>query len=169
MSNLMRELYFADAFYYKDFENSSEMNKKLKDKILQWKHDDPEGMIISNSLGWQSRSIMQEDKVRWKDILKPINEFLQEVLISEQYVENSALEISNMWANINYSGGYNRPHIHPNSLFSGVYYIKTQQQCGNLVINDPRPGIQTTMPNRVKGQPPQGLWREAHLQPLQVE
>ena len=59
MSNLMRELYFADAFYYKDFENSSEMNKELTDKILQWRHDDPEGMIISNSLGWQSGSIMQ--------------------------------------------------------------------------------------------------------------
>ena len=32
MSNLIRELYFADAFYYKDFENSSEMNKELTDK-----------------------------------------------------------------------------------------------------------------------------------------
>ena len=135
MSNLMRELYFADAFYYKDFENSSEMNKKLKDKILQWKHDDPEGMIISNSLGWQSRSIMQEDKVRWKDILKPINEFLQEVLISEQYVENSALEISNMWANINYKYAYNKYHDHAKSLWSGVYYVQCPPNCGNIIFH----------------------------------
>ena len=135
MSNLMRELYFADAFYYKDFENSSEMNKKLKDKILQWKHDDPEGMIISNSLGWQSRSIMQEDKVRWKDILKPINEFLQEVLISEQYVENSALEISNMWANINYKYAYNKYHDHPKSLWSGVYYVQSPPNSGKILFH----------------------------------
>ena len=135
MSNLMRELYFADAFYYKDFENSSEMNKNLKDKILQWKHDDPEGMIISNSLGWQSRSIMQEDKVRWKDILKPINEFLQEVLISEQYVENSALEISNMWANINYKYAYNKYHDHPKSLWSGVYYVQSPPNSGKILFH----------------------------------
>ena len=135
MSNLMRELYFADAFYYKDFENSSEMNKKLKDKILQWKHDDPEGMIISNSLGWQSRSIMQEDKVRWKDILKPINEFLQEVLISEQYVENSALKISNMWANINYKYAYNKYHDHPKSLWSGVYYVQSPPNSGKILFH----------------------------------
>ena len=135
MSNLMRELYFADAFYYKDFENSSEMNKKLKDKILQWKHDDPEGMIISNSLGLQRRSIMQEDKVRWKDILKPINEFLQEVLISEQYVENSALEISNMWANINYKYAYNGYHYHSGSLWSGVYYVQSPPNSGKILFH----------------------------------
>ena len=135
MSNLMRELYFADAFYYKDFENSSEMNKKLKDKILQWKHDDPEGMIISNSLGWQSRSIMQEDKVRWKDILKPINEFLHEVLVSEQYVENSALEISNMWANVNCKYAYNKYHDHAKSLWSGVYYVQCPPNSGNIIFH----------------------------------
>mgnify|MGYP003680628256 FL=1 len=33
------------------------------------------------------------------------------------------------------------------------------------MCNDPRPGIQTCMPNRIKGQPPKHLWREIHLQP----
>jgi len=46
-----------------------------------------------------------------------------------------------------------------------VYYVKTQDNCGNLVVNDPRPGIQTTMPSRVKGRPPKDLWREAHIAP----
>jgi len=34
-----------------------------------------------------------------------------------------------------------------------------------LICNDPRPGIQTCMPNRIKNQPPKHLWREIHLQP----
>ena len=135
MYNMIRELHFADAFYHKDIENSTEMNTDLVSKILQWKHDDPEGMIISNSLGWQSRSIMQEDKVRWKGILKPINEFLQEVLISEQYVENSALEISNMWANINYKYAYNKYHDHPKSLWSGVYYVQSPPNSGKILFH----------------------------------
>ena len=53
-----------------------------------------------------------------------------------------------MWANINPPGGYNAPHIHPNSLFSGVYYIKAPKNSGNLVCNDPRPGVQLNMPAR---------------------
>jgi uncharacterized protein (TIGR02466 family) len=73
--------------------------------------------------------------------------------------------IGNMWANINYPGGYNKPHIHPNSLFSGVYYIKAEPNSGKLICNDPRPGIQTTMPIRKPGQPPKHLWREVHLEP----
>ena len=75
--------------------------------------------------------------------------------------------LGNMWANINPPGGYNAPHIHPNSLFSGVYYIKAPKNSGNLVCNDPRPGVQLNMPARKKGQPPKHLWREVHLEPVE--
>ena len=40
--------------------------------------------------------------------------------------------MGNMWANINPPGGYNMPHIHPNSHFSGVYYIKAPKDSGNI-------------------------------------
>ena len=70
MSNMMKELFFADAIYHKDTENYTEMNTDLVDKILQWRRNDPEGVKISNSLGWQSKSIMQNDKDTWKDLLK---------------------------------------------------------------------------------------------------
>ena len=85
MSNLMRELFFADAFYIKDIENSNDFNEKIVKNILQWKHDDPEGVNISNVLGWQSRSTMQKDKVHYMDLLKTINQFLHEVWSAEQY------------------------------------------------------------------------------------
>mgnify|MGYP003308115750 CR=1 FL=1 len=38
MSNLMRELFFADAFYFKDIENSNDMNKKLVKNIKYFKN-----------------------------------------------------------------------------------------------------------------------------------
>ena len=43
----------------------------------------------------------------------------------------------------------NHPHIHPNSLFSGVYYVKSNPQAGRLKIHDPRPGAQIVMPARI--------------------
>ena len=73
--------------------------------------------------------------------------------------------LGNMWANINYPGGYNRPHLHPNSLFSGVYWIKTPVKSGNLMLYEPRPGAQCNMPNRKEGQLPPQLWREIHYEP----
>ena len=78
--------------------------------------------------------------------------------------------LGNMWANINYPECFNRPHIHPNSLFSGVYFIKTPQKSGNLMVYDPRPGVQMSMPNRKQGEikkfyPPE-LWREVHYEPV---
>ena len=135
MSDLIRELYFADAFYYKDFENSSELNKELTNKILQWKHSDPEGVEISNSLGWQSRSTMQEQKSGFDVITNKINEFLNEVWLSEQYREGTALEIENMWANVNYKYAYNKYHDHPNSLWSGVYYVQSPPNCGKILFD----------------------------------
>ena len=56
-----------------------------------------------------------------------------------------------MWANINPPGGYNRPHIHPNSHFSGVYYIKATKDSGDIVFNDPRSTSHMAMPARKKG------------------
>ena len=64
-------------------------------------------------------------------------------------------------------GGYNAPHIHPNSLFSGVYYIKAPENSGDLVCNDPRPGVQLNMPTRKEGKPSKNLWREVHLKPVE--
>ena len=73
--------------------------------------------------------------------------------------------LGNMWANINYPGNFNRPHLHPNSLFSGVYWVKAPEKSGNLMLYEPRPGVHTTMPSRKEGKLPPELWREVHYQP----
>jgi len=82
----------------------------------------------------------------------------------EEWLDREPM-LGNMWANINPPGGYNAPHIHPNSLFSGVYYIKAPEDSGNLVCNEPRAGAQLNMPVRKPGKPPKELWREVHLKP----
>ena len=92
------------------------------------------------------------------------NELNKEQLFNEEFLDKQPV-LGNMWANINPSGGYNKPHVHPNALFSGVYYVKTPPNCGRLICQDPRPGIQTCMPTRKKEKPPKYLWRDVHLQP----
>jgi len=72
-----------------------------------------------------------------------------------------------MWANINPPGALNRPHLHPNSHFSGVYYIKAPKNSGQIVFNEPRSGAHMVMPSRKEGQPPSHLWREVRVDPLE--
>ena len=89
---------------------------------------------------------------------------MQEEIYQKEHLNRKPV-LGNMWANVNYPGGYIRPHLHPNSLFSGVYWIKTPVKSGNLMIYDPRPGIHTTMPGRKEGPLPHQFWREIHYTP----
>ena len=59
--------------------------------------------------------------------------------------------LGNMWANINYPGSYNKQHIHPNSQWSGVYYVKVPKNSGRLFVEDPRPGPNIMLPRRIEG------------------
>ena len=46
------------------------------------------------------------------------------------------LEYSNVWMNINGTGGYNEVHTHPSSTMSGVFYVKVPSgEAGDLVIH----------------------------------
>ena len=55
-----------------------------------------------------------------------------------------------MWSNINPPGGMNRAHQHPNSLWSGVYYIKAPKNSGHLKIDDPRSSAAMVRPKQKK-------------------
>jgi len=133
----------------------------MAQNITQWSKED-KGVIKTNVNGWHSTTDMHE-KPEYKPLVDELFRMVYQIF-NEEFLDGEP-KLGNMWANINPPGGYNKPHIHPNSLFSGVYYVKTPPNCGRLMCNDPRPGIQTCMPNRKKGQPPKHLWREVHLQP----
>ena len=157
---LIKEQFFPTTVYGKDLQLD---NNTLAQHIIQWSQQD-QGVKKTNMNGWHSTTDMHT-KLEYKVLVDELYK-MQHEIFQEEWLDRKPM-LGNMWANINYSGGYNRPHVHPNCLFSGVYYVKTQPQCGELVVNDPRPGIQTMMPVRKSGQPPKHLWREAHFDPVQ--
>ena len=71
-----------------------------------------------------------------------------------------------MLANVNPPGGMNRAHMHPNSLWSGVYYVKAPKNCGHLKIDDPRTSAAMSRPILKEGETPNRLWRETHYEPI---
>lgn len=46
------------------------------------------------------------------------------------------LSIMNMWVNVSGKGGYNFPHTHPGSLFSGAFYINAMPENKIVFFDD---------------------------------
>ena len=155
---MIKEGFFPTILYAKDFQ--LDLNQ-MTQNIIKWSEED-KGITKTNVDGWHSETNMHT-KIEYKPLVDELFKMVYEVF-NEEWLDGR-VKIGNMWANINPPGGYNKPHVHPNSLFSGVYYVKTPPNSGQLVCSDPRPGIQTCMPNRKKGDPPKHLWRDRHLQP----
>ena len=155
---MIKEEFFPTIIYGHDTQLD---NNFLANEIVAWSKKNS-GVKKTNVGGWHSETNMHE-LPQFKPLVDELFK-MQHQVFKEEWLDREPV-LGNMWANINYKGGYNRPHIHPNSLFSGVYYVHAQPNSGKLVCNDPRPGIQTNMPTRVKGEPPKHLWRECHIDP----
>ena len=155
---MIKEGFFPTIIYAEDFKLDT---NKIAQDIIQWSNQN-KGIKKTNVDGWHSETNMHE-KSEYKPLVNELFRMAHQIF-EEEWLEREPF-LGNMWANINPFGGYNKPHVHPNALFSGVYYVKTPPNCGRLIGQDPRPGIQTCMPTRKKGQPPKHLWRDVHLQP----
>ena len=158
---MITEYHFPTMIYIKDLPNPEKLNKYLEDHIMRWSQNE-KGEQKTNAGGWHSKTNMNKKEEYNPLTIELFN--MQEEIYKKENLSRKPV-CGNMWANINYPGCYNRPHIHPNSLFSGVYFVKTPQNSGNLMLYDPRPGVQMTMPNRKEGKLSPELWREVHYEP----
>jgi len=156
---LHKEFWFPTQIYIKEFNLD---NNQLTDNIVNWSKQDP-GLNKTNVNGWHSKSDMHQ-KPEYKALVDQLFQMQQEIYKEDCLADQPVL--GNMWANINPPGGFNRPHIHPNSLWSGVYYIKTPKDCGHLKLEDPKTRAEMVMPKRTQDQLPQYLWREVHYEPI---
>ena len=155
---MIKEGFFPTLIYAEDFKLNTD---ELAQNIINWSKEN-EGVQKTNVNGWHSETEMHK-KPEYKPLVDELFKMVHQVF-NEEFLDKQAV-LGNMWANINYQGGYNKPHVHPNALFSGVYYVKTPPNCGRLICQDPRPGIQTCMPTRKKVEITKYLWRDVHLQP----
>ena len=156
-----RELYFATPVYVKDV-GTPEFNAQLEQNIINWSRQD-KGVQKTNVNGWHSPTDMHE-KPEYKMLVDLLHQ-AQHFIYNDELLDNEPF-LGNMWANINPPGGYNRAHTHPNSLWSGVYYVKAPINSGHLKVEDPKPSINISRPRRKQGQLPKHLWNEVHFEPI---
>ena len=157
-----RDLLFPTPVYIADIKHPT-LNQELERDIVAWSKQD-KGIVRTNVQGWHSTTNMHE-RPEFKKLVNMLYD-CQKTVYEQEYYESEPV-LGNMWANINPPGGMNMPHLHPNCLFSGVYYVKSNPKSGRLKIIDPRPGAQMCMPMRKEGDPGRDMWRDANIEPIE--
>ena len=156
-----RDLHFPTPIYIADIEHST-LNQELERDIVAWSNKD-KGITRTNVQGWHSPTNMAElpEYKKLVDMLYAC----QKTIYDQEHLDSEPV-LGNMWANINPPGGMNRAHQHPNSLWSGVYYIKAPKNSGDLKIDDPRSVACMSRPRQKEGPVPPRLFRETHYEPV---
>ena len=106
---------------------SVKVEKKIVDYCYQAQKDDPVGVNKSNYGGWQSKDT--GDGI--------VREFIDNILTRTAEVFTRVPVCTNYWININKPTDFNIVHDHPNSDISGVVWIKTPEECGDIFFPHP--------------------------------
>ena len=158
---MFRELHFPTPIYIADIKHPT-LNQELEKDITDWANKD-KGITRTNVKSWHSPTNMA-NLPEYKKLVSMLYA-CQKTIYEQEHLESEPF-LGNMWANINPPGGMNRAHQHPNSLWSGVYYIKAPKNCGCLKIDDPRSSAAMIRPKQKKGKLPPRLFRETHYEPI---
>jgi uncharacterized protein (TIGR02466 family) len=147
---------FPTCIYQGQYADHVKYNQLLLDEINKIKDDQTitKSSEESYGVGWTSYYATNGDfNSKYNLINNPITEKLQSFIWESlyEYLSYIGINTSNipylrfgvMWANINNKYSYHSSHIHPNSYYSGVYYVKVPKNSGKILFTDPRNSIRT--------------------------
>ena len=112
------------------FETNLELDTeeiKLFCKEYQQNH---ESSTKSNNGGYQSHNLSLETPVL-QSLIREIEWATSRGMYGKSQI------IFNIWFNVNRYKDNNSSHFHPFSVYSGVYYVKTPENCGTIIFEHP--------------------------------
>jgi|TARA_R110000787_G_scaffold87631_2_gene186625 uncharacterized protein (TIGR02466 family) len=121
---------------------------KLKNHILKVREKSA-GRQISNCGGWQSEVHLtpnSENKLLFNSIHKQVKKTKEKINFYKD------LKLLSYWYNINYKGSFNIPHRHVGAtdIISGVFYVQTFNECGNIVFRRNNPMLDMIYSNQIE-------------------
>lgn len=141
-----RNDWFPTPVWQFKVENYEQINQKLLQTIYDEHRRDSKGEKWSNVLGWHSvDNLHQRDGFEdFTNIVK--NNVMDPASFLNWDLKKFTVNITTCWATINNKFASNSVHNHPNSILSGVYYVKAPKNCGGVFFSDPRPAAQVLVP-----------------------
>jgi uncharacterized protein (TIGR02466 family) len=136
---LLRKNYFPTIIFQWDVEDSEHLNKTLLDLTYAERERDLAGnKPNTRELGsWQSATKLHKNPA-YGPLLTEVNAALSGISEDLHYARDRILKVTAMWSIINPPGSDSRARIHPNSLWSGCYFIQAPEGAGRLKFVDPR-------------------------------
>lgn len=165
----MEELaYFPTMIYVFMLPDAESLNEDLLKAIAAEQDRDRKGIERSNFRnlgGWHSHNNLHQEPT-FQALVQQIDEAAAMISLNCGYHKGHKLEIGTMWSIINRPGSYNRAHIHPGSIWSGVYYARTPERCGNIEFTDPRTQNLMNQPRYVPNRKrPRHCWTSVNFEP----
>ena len=113
--------------------------KKLQSFCNEYQQKDT-GKTLSNVGGYHSNDLPL-NKLKWP-LGESLHPLIKEIGIhsskfAKEFINNNEQVLDSVWINISLYKDINRSHNHPFSDISGVYYVKTPDDCGNIVFEHP--------------------------------
>lgn len=144
------------------------LNARLLELIQSARAKDEAGIQRSNFRalgGWHSQNHLHREP-EYAPLVSLIGGMSDHISTANGYSETHRLEIGTMWSIVNPPGSFNRAHIHPSCLWSGVYYVQTPPDCGKIEFIDPRTQNHITPPKFQSGKRrPRKTWSKVRVTP----
>ena len=107
--------------------------KNLQSFCYEWKKNNP-GTVRSNVGGYHS-NFLPKDNPNIQPLIQEIEQ--HSTAFANDFINKNPQKVGSLWININRYKDSNISHVHPSSTLSGVYYIKTPPDCGNITFEHP--------------------------------
>ena len=162
-----RKAFFPTMVFSYDVEGSESLNKALLDLTYAEREH---GVAVNKSntaeLGsWHSATGLHKNS-DYEPLMAEINSALGRISDELCYAKDHVLKVTSMWSIINPPGNGNRAHCHPNSLWSGCYYIQAPEGAGNIEFIDPRSALIMNQPKyEHKKKRPRECWTKVNYKP----
>jgi len=108
----------------------------------EMKRKNEKGAEKSNVGGWQSDNIFNEIHSEFIKLTNKMEDAANIYHHEIQLKKTQIQKIDNIWININQKGHLNEFHVHPRSIFSGVFYL-TEGETSPIVFRHPYGDINT--------------------------
>ena len=132
--------YFPTLVFSVDVPDYEILNDRLIEVIYAERERDRAGVRKSNYAelgGWHSQVRLHKEP-GFAGLVEIIDAAAAMMCHELGYHRSYRLRIGTMWSIVNPPGGSNRPHIHPDCIWSGVYYVQAPRNSGRIEFIDPR-------------------------------
>ena len=131
-------LFFSTPIWINQIANYESINTELKNYIYNEREKNPEGAKKSNVNGWHSEEFDLKNE-NLKNFIEEISKNIGSAIKDMGWdLETQVVKITSMWSIINNKDAFNEKHHHGNSALSAAYYVKAEENAGDIVFFDPR-------------------------------